>query len=1428
MPTVTKEHTPIAGRRAQKRDTSPFRLDTDFLDRYRDRHPNLGFGGLGEFVFYRTYSRLRDDGTKESFLDTLQRVVEGCYEIQRRHCSQMNIPWTRAKAQRSAHEMFQRMWDMKFLPPGRGLWGMGTPFMWERGSACLLNCAFYSTENIDRAPAEPFAYMMDMSMVGVGVGFDTRGAGKLRLSKPHDTTTTIQIDDSREGWVDSVRVLVESYTTHPELGRVSFDYSLIRKAGSIIKGFGGKASGPGALHELHEMLRSHFDRILDRLDPVLSSTDIVDLMNYLGRCVVAGNVRRSAQIAFGEPDDLAYLRMKDKTLFPQELDSHRWASNNSVYAEVGMDYSGLAQQIATNGEPGLLWLDNMRNYGRMIDGRQPGIDGRVMGGNPCLEQSLESGEACVAGSTRIQTISGCPRIADKVGKAIQIWNGQDWSWVTPRVTGINRKLYRVRLSDGSFLDCTDNHGWSVRPHGKRAYRRVRTIDLRRGDRVEPLTLGAISGRREPAAFEMGFYAGDGYRDKKKVMACVCGQKAKLANFGMKGTWYKPQCDAKYSEPYNRVNLTRHILPDQAITLRDKDAGLPDWLFELDKQSILEFLAGFVESDGACERQPRSDAYRVYGCESQMRDLQLLARRAGIDFSHVGLTARAGQVTNKGVRKRDMYCLNIPSYQCCEIPVRVKKATKIGTRYHVNPFDNSRKPIDMARKQHVVAVEELPGLHTTYCFDEPQRHQGVFGNVLTYQCNLVETFPSHHTDAADYHRTLKFAYLYAKTVTLQPTHNQETNAIALRNRRIGLSQSGIAEAFSKFGRRRVLTEFCDVGYKAICDWDKVYSDWLCIGRSIKKTSVKPSGCRPWNALTTTDRGVLTLEEIFGQSAHIVGEKWSDVSGIWATQGRLDTKTEGGVAVLTQPMSAITKTYDNGQAEVFSIKLSHNITVESTANHRWFVTAHYSRSRSTKYRYQTVNDWKRTDELVDGDILDVEPGIYAHHEHGCLEPVNSLALRMRGPVVEIRQPTYLNPDLSWLLGYLWGDGAMSPAKWRIRFSDENLPHLQKAQRILLDQFNLASTIHPASQGRNAYQLEVGNKILWHWLIKNGMFKYHEKRIDLIPLPVRQSAVEDILAFFAGLLDSDGCVVVRPSDKYIVISAADKQFAKHAQDVALALGVVLSRSHNTRGKNFQPRKSMWSLSSMKTSIPARFALLAKHSCKCQASKAVPWSHELDDARMIVGKVKQIKSLGTMPTYDVEVADTHWYYAGAVKSHNTVSLVAGVTPGIHFSIAPSRSYWRSVRVSKNSLLEKLLRQAGYKVEQDIRDKHTSVVWFGVANTSVPTTGEVSMWEQVKNACDYQRYWADNQVSCTVHFSADDRGEIAKVLTAFDDQLKGISFLPQDHGFEQAPYEPATEDEVRAYQQALKPIRWDKYITEDADASATKFCDGEACQLGK
>ena len=181
------------------------------------------------------------------------------------------------------------------------------------------------------------------------------------------------------------------------------------------------------------------------------------------------------------------------------------------------------------------------------------------------------------------------------------------------------------------------------------------------------------------------------------------------------------------------------------------------------------------------------------------------------------------------------------------------------------------------------------------------------------------------------------------------------------------------------------------------------------------------------------------------------------------------------------------------------------------------------------------------------------------------------------------------------------------------------------------------------------------------------------------------------------------------------------------------------------------------------------------------------------------------------------------SVKPSGTVSLVVGATPGIHYPEAAT--YWRTVRVSKDSVLVRILTEAGYRIEPAISDRdRTVVVYFAVSDPRVRPVGEVSIWEQMQNAVDYQRYWADNQVSCTVKFKPHEAKDIAGVLEAYEDQLKGISFLPhEDHGYPQAPYIPCTPSEVEEYNKKIGDTDYTDYIYE---AVGSQFCDSDKCVL--
>lgn len=378
-----------------------FHLSPNFLAQYKDREPDWGWkdaagNSIGELTFVRTYSRVKPDGSKERWWEVCERVINGMYSLLKDHCLAHRLEYNGNKAQASAQEAYDRMFHFKWTPPGRGLAQMGTPLVMEhKNAASLLNCAMVSTGDMERHdPGYPYAWTTEALMLGIGVGFDTLGAGKFEVHKPTGDSVVYQIPDTREGWAISIGKLVNSYLK-PNKPPVVFDYELIRPYGSPIKTFGGTASGPEPLKEGHERIR----RVLnENAGAPITPKTIVDIQNIIGTFVIAGNARRSAELAFGLPTDEGFIDLKNSDVYPDRP----WAfmSNNSISAKVGMDYSPFVGNTAVNGEPGYIWLDTARMFGRLID--PPDFkDTRVAGFNPCSEQPLESFEMCCLVETHL-------------------------------------------------------------------------------------------------------------------------------------------------------------------------------------------------------------------------------------------------------------------------------------------------------------------------------------------------------------------------------------------------------------------------------------------------------------------------------------------------------------------------------------------------------------------------------------------------------------------------------------------------------------------------------------------------------------------------------------------------------------------------------------------------------------------------------------------------------------------------------------------------------------------------------------------------------------------------------------------------------------------------------------------------------------------
>jgi adenosylcobalamin-dependent ribonucleoside-triphosphate reductase len=464
-----------------------FRLSEEFVNKYNNVPAPFGFtdagsNSLGEVTFIRTYSRVKEDGTKERWHEVCRRVIEGMYSVQKNHAKDNRLPWNDNKAQKSAQEAFQRMFELKWTPPGRGLWAFGTPMTMEkRNSASLQNCAMVSTRDIDRNdPGALFAWVMDALMLGIGVGFDTLGQDKqMSIYAPTEPAIVYEIPDTREGWVESVRYLINSYLRQNQSIQ-EFTYDLIRPLGAPIKGFGGVASGPAPLIDLHTRIRNV---IGSRAGELLDSRAIVDLVNLIGTCVVSGNVRRSATLALGAPNDKDFINLKNAEVFPErnsyDPENPGWAymSNNSISAEVGTKYEDYVDLIANNGEPGFIWLDVARNYGRLLDPAD-GKDYRVMGMNPCAEMDLESGEMCTLVEVHLnrheskEDFLKTLKFAYLYGKTVTL---MPTHW--PQTNGIMQRNRRIGTSLTGIASFADSSGIpALREWMDEGYNKIRYYD----------------------------------------------------------------------------------------------------------------------------------------------------------------------------------------------------------------------------------------------------------------------------------------------------------------------------------------------------------------------------------------------------------------------------------------------------------------------------------------------------------------------------------------------------------------------------------------------------------------------------------------------------------------------------------------------------------------------------------------------------------------------------------------------------------------------------------------------------------------------------------------------------------------------------------------------------------------------------------------
>ena len=728
-----------------------FALPKKFLSCYEKKDPNFGYAGLGLMVFERTYSRTKENGERESWFDAVKRVIEGTFQIERDHYVANGIEYSEVESMAAACDMFRRMFDFKFSPAGRGVAMQGSKAVQDKKLfGALNNCGFVSTQWMKDDPVMPFVFCMDASMQGIGVGFDTRGGSfhnenKVFFKKPTLPAVRYTIDDSREGWVESVKVQLMSWfygENKPE-----FNYDQIRPEGTPIKTFGGIASGPRFLKELHEGIDTAFERCQTRNDGVMVvDTELIcDIMNMIGVCVVNGNLRRTALIAFGDPADTQFINLKNPN-----VSSHRkpfwWTSNNSIFGHVGMDYNQkvtddmtLVELMAKFGEPGIAYLDNMRAYGRMGD--PPDYkDKNVMGANPC-----------VPGWSIIQTMDGPRSVNDLVGKPFYAnVDGKFYFCKEGFFSTGSKPLVKIVMENKHELWVTPDH--QVMRYSRKTGEKtewVKACDIKSYDELVINDTYPDAIRQWQAPFGEIDDLRDAYANQLALLKKIPVYGADVCT--------NPLSSSVRYHPENPDLMFRMLLN---FGLRPKRDGNYVVLDGVDLYLYHQILRGEVGGlPPEFKKLPRRGSYTVNHIEEEL--------------------------------PQEVFDCNIPIANafCCE------------------------------------------GMIVHNCLEQSLEHMEL--------CNLVETFPNHHDDVADFKETARIALRYGKIVTLALPEWPGCRDVMEKNRRIGVSVSGIAQFLGKHGEQELI-KWLELGFRAVNRCDERLSKMYNVPLSIKTTTVKPSG------------------------------------------------------------------------------------------------------------------------------------------------------------------------------------------------------------------------------------------------------------------------------------------------------------------------------------------------------------------------------------------------------------------------------------------------------------------------------------------------------------------------------------------------------------------------------------------------------------
>ena len=515
----------------------------------------------------------------------------------------------------------------------------------------------------------------------------------------------------------------------------------------------------------------------------------------------------------------------------------------------------------------------------------------------------------------------------------------------------------------------------------------------------------------------------------------------------------------------------------------------------------------------------------------------------------------------------------------------------------------------------------------------------------------------------------------------------------------------------------------------------------------------------------------------------------------------------------------------------------------------------------HRLSIADQWVRADRLELGMEIDHSLGEYQQQSEALLISLNQTQYTREGRkellghgrgvlTAEITTPSTVNPELGYFLGCLFGDGAMSERKDRVRFAfnEKELDLVDRLQAIAKNQFGLTGSIHhdPRNDGTRG-ELVFASGQLFDWIKLNQLQKVNSADLDRIPLAIRKSSRETILAFFCGLIDTDGCVREKGA---LTIDSSSEDFIRNLQQVGEAVGLCFGIFHNTQGENFQEQKNMWGLSlSRMLSQPEALAYLNAHSRKCKLRPLPEPKHQFAFHPYRVASI----DFETTPDYSYDFAvsgvddDDSWYWQGALKSHNTKSLLTGASSGWHPPKA--QRFIRRITFRKNDPVAMACLDYGYSIVPSQSDKDdqgnllndpfdprctewlveipVEVPWANIPGADEVSIEMFSATAQFDFYMQVQKYYTAHNTSATIELREDEIDALADVIydsVSTNGGYMSAALLARfDAPFPRLPFEKIDRE---TYLKLSAEVN-DRRKTDDFYGALAKYDSGEVIEEG-